>query len=269
MLSERSPLIEWKSCEDMPLEPLPSDIDGVIDAIDEIIELSVKSDDYLGIFAFIYLRTTEEIKRRVEMGEFDHNPRMQELDVVFANLYIKAYDDYHNGLPVSQAWKLSLDHANDRLTLIQHLLLGMNAHINLDLAIAASIVMEGKDMHDLADDFRQVNTILADITNELQSRLGRVSPLLFLLDWIGQRSDEKIADFSITAAREFSWQTAISLWESNPDTRQQKINEVDQVVARLGKRFATPRARTLKWVLSVIGRFESTDKAKVLDVMRN
>ncbi len=247
---------------------LPSNIDEVINAIDRIVEASIANDNYLGVFAYVYLRTTEEIKRRVERGEFDDNPRMQNLDVVFANLYIKAYHDYHDGLPVSQAWKLSFDRANDRLTLIQHLLLGMNAHINLDLAVAASRVMEGKDIHELADDFRQVNSILADITDELQARLGRVSPLLFLLDWIGQRSDEKIADFSIKAAREFSWQTAIRLWETDPTAKQQMVHEVDQIVAGIGSRFATPRTRALKWVLSVIGRFESSDKARVINAMR-
>lgn len=247
---------------------IPSNIDEVLQTLNQIVRTSLDEDNYLGVFGYVYLRTTEEIKKRIDRGEFQDNQRMQHFDVVFANLYIQAFHDYREGSPVSESWLLSFDNRHEKITLIQHLLLGMSAHINLDLAIATSRVMEGKPIDDIARDFRMVNDILADITDEVQERLGRVSPLLFLLDWIGQRSDEKIADFSIRAAREFSWQAAKDLWATDVPLVSQSIEKIDRRVAEIGSRFILPRSKMLSWVLSIIARFESTDKRKIINAMR-
>jgi hypothetical protein len=63
----------------------------------------------------------------------------------------------------------------EKLAFVQHILLGMNAHINLDLAVAASIVSPGNAIIKLKSDFMIVNQILAELTNKIQKRLGRVS----------------------------------------------------------------------------------------------
>ena len=248
--------------------PPPQSIEEVIVELDRIIDDTVAKNSYLGVFAYVYRRTTAEIKKEVEAGAFEDNPRMQQMDVIFANLYIKAYNDYQNDEQVSQSWKVSFDAGHTRLALMQHLLLGMNAHINLDLAIAANEVMLNKNIQDIANDFRKVNEILANITNEMQSRLGRVSPLLFLLDWIGQRSDEKIADFSIIVAREQSWNIAQQFANLEGQALDQRIAQVDSSVASLAERMRTPRTRVLNWVLNVIKRFETRDKQAIVDALR-
>ena len=53
---------------------------------------------------------------------------------------------------------------------MQHLLMGMNAHINLDLGIAASEVAGGNSIHDLKSDFMKVNDILAGLLSEIIKR---------------------------------------------------------------------------------------------------
>ena len=105
---------------------------------------------------------------------------MHEMDVLFANFYIRAYHDFRAGKPVSRCWKVSFEAARDPLAIVQHIMLGMNAHINLDLAIAAALTMDGEPIEDLANDFRKVNEILSGLTNEMQEQLARVSPLMFL-----------------------------------------------------------------------------------------
>jgi len=248
---------------------LPATIDQVLEALDTIINETIANNSYLGIFAYVYRRTTAQIKAEVESGAFDDNERMQRMDVLFANLYIKAYRDFKLGKPVSQCWALSFNSARDRLALIQHLMLGMNAHINLDLGIAASAVMEGKPIGQLAHDFRKVNDVLASITNEIQSRLGRVSPLMFVLDWIGHRSDEKVIDFSVKAAREGSWIVAKELWDLTGNDREIHIVEIDSHVAQFGERLRNPKSRFLQLTLKVIVMFEPGDVPAIIRSMRD
>ncbi|MCF8368441.1 MAG: DUF5995 family protein [Bacteroidales bacterium] len=122
-------------------------INQVLDELDKIIEESLLENNYLGIFAYVYRRTTAQIKAEIEMGRFEDNERLQDLDIIFAGLYIDAYKNYGENKPISRAWEIAFNAKNERLTIIQHLLLGMNAHINLDLALAAAKTMKGKPIH--------------------------------------------------------------------------------------------------------------------------
>jgi Family of unknown function (DUF5995) len=235
---------------------LPATIDGVLEELDRIIELTVDDDNYLAFFAIVYRDTTARIKSKIESGAFDDNARMQDMDVRFANLYIRAYYDYQAGKEVSKSWRVPFEAARKRLAIVQHIMLGMNAHINLDLAIAAASVMEGKPIEILADDFRLVNEILAGLTNEMQDQLASVSPLMFLLDWIGQRSDEKIIDFSIKIAREQSWHIAQEIWALQGEEQEARIEKVDKSIEQIALRIKSPGTTLLRLALRIISAFE-------------
>ena len=250
------------------MQALPQSIDEVLAALDEVIETAIRENTYLGLFAYLYRRVTAQIKEEVAKGRFEDNPRMQAFDIVFANLYIDAYRKYIAGEPTSQSWQFAFDCKQDRLTFTQHLLMGMNAHINLDLAIAASTVMEGKRIEHIKNDFHLVNDILASLTKEMQLRLGKVSPLLFLLDWLGKKSDEQLVNFSIKVARKQSWLMAQQLWSLQAATREQQIKQLDATVHLLSQRIKQPKLRTSKWVLRLISTFESKDIAHVLERLR-
>lgn len=247
---------------------LPRTIDEVIDELDGIIDQSVSDNNSLAFFAIVYRDTTARIKSEINAGSFEDNARMHEMDVLFANFYIKAYHDFHAGKQVSRCWKVSFDAARDPLAIVQHIMLGMNAHINLDLAIAAALTMNDEPIDELANDFHKVNEILSGLTNEIQEQLSRVSPLMFLLDWIGQRSDEKVIDFSIKVAREQSWIIAQELWERKGADREARLQEVDKSIERIANRIRKPRTGLLRFVIKVIRRFEKKDVAAMMHGMR-
>jgi len=113
-------------------------IDEVLERLDYIIETSLNNQDPHGAFAALYRRVTAAVKEGIAAGQFDDGPRMERLDVVFANRYLDAWEARKAGQPVTQAWAAVFETAGQgRKLLLQHLLLGMNAHINLDLGIAA------------------------------------------------------------------------------------------------------------------------------------
>ena len=176
-------------------------IDEVLSQLDEIIEETLHDNSYACVFAYVYRRTTAQIKEAILQGRFDDNERMEKMDVVFANFYIRAFYDYKNKLPVCNAWKAAFDNQHQPVTLIQHLLLGMNAHINYDLCQAAAQVAQGGQIKEVERDFMTVNQVLAELVDEMQLKLGTLSPLMILLDWAGKRSDEQIVNFSMVKAR--------------------------------------------------------------------
>ncbi|MBK7214408.1 MAG: hypothetical protein IPH88_14125 [Bacteroidales bacterium] len=240
----------------------------VLEELDKIIESTVKENNYLGIFAYVYRRTTAEVLKGVENKSFDDNARMVRLDVTFANLYLQAYQDYRMNRMISQSWQTAFDAKNEELTILQHIMLGMNAHINLDLAIAASTVMEGADIHLLKEDFNRVNVVLAHIVDELQKKTGKVSRFLFLLDWAGKRNDEKFIDFSMAKAREQSWNSAVALWSLDVNARTEATYRLDTAVNLLATQVRLPSSGLLRRLLRFIGYFEEKSVSKIINAMK-
>lgn len=247
---------------------LPQTIDGVLERLDAIIDEAVERKSPHAFFAYLYRRTTAEIKRNIDNGVFEDNPRMELFDVCFANLYIRAYNDYKQKLPVSAAWKTAFDTTGHTLCISQHIVLGMNAHINLDLAVAAARISEGKQLGVLQTDFNRINAILFSLTQEMQRKLNKVSRMLYLADWAGKNSDEQLIDFSIGKARSFSWISANAIWNAPAAKRGEVIRNLDLHVAALGTTFKRPKNYFFRQTLKLIIRYEEKDVAKIIRVMR-
>lgn len=239
-------------------------IDQVVNALDYIITKTANEHNILGVFAYIYKRTTAEIKASIEKSKFQDNARMELFDVLFAKYYISAYYDYEDGKPVSTSWKAAFDARPDSLTIAQHIMLGMNAHINLDLGVTAAKIMEGKNIHEMEADFTLISNILAELVNEMQSRLNRVSRFMFLLDWIGQNKDKLFISFSIAKAREQSWRLAKTIWQTAPGQQSQVIGFADNNVAFLANIIKFQKSWLVRNVLKFIRKFEDTDPAIII-----
>ena len=76
---------------------LPQTIDEVISALGDIIAQEVTAENNLAFFPVLYKKVTERIKLGIERQEFDDNPRMERLDVIFANRYLEAYKLWESG----------------------------------------------------------------------------------------------------------------------------------------------------------------------------
>src|ERR1700749_2076572 len=116
-------------------------IDEVISFLDTIIETCKQHQSRIGYFASLYKAMTIGVKVGIEQGAFENGPRMERLDVAFANRYLDAYTKFSGGQIATHAWMHAFKAAEQtNLSIVQHLLLGINAHINLDLGIAAAAI---------------------------------------------------------------------------------------------------------------------------------
>ena len=247
----------------------PKSIDEVLSELDIIIEECLSNNSPLGVFAYVYRRTTAEVRAALQNKEFEDNERMEAFDVRFANYYIQAYKDFKAGKAISKSWKVSFESANKRLSIVQHLMMGMNAHINLDLALTACEMMKDKDLFLLENDFKKVNEILFGLTDEMQTRLLRVSKLMWLFDRLGKNKDEAIINFGMEKARGLSWKNAVSLWATKDFGLDQQIDLVDSAVHRIGMRIQSPKTRIARWLMKLLSYFETSDMTKAIALLRN
>lgn len=250
------------------LIPEAKTIDELLDNLDLIIEQSVKDRNYICVFAYVYRRTTFEIKEALKGDRFQDPKRMEKMDVIFGNLYTSAYQNYKNRIPPTKSWTYAFDSKNDPLAIVQHILLAMNVHINLDLSLAAATVTNGKEIILLKNDFMVVNQILGELTNTIQRGLGKASVLMNLLDIFGFKSDEKIINFSIKKARDFAWLNAMELALLGKKARQDRIEEIDKKVLELSDMIKNPPGRFLRTILYIISKFEEKNVERLIEKMR-
>lgn len=176
--------------------------------------------DRRAVFALSYRVVTGRMAEAIAAGDFEDNPWMETLDVTFAEEYFQALDAYESGrgrLP--GCWRLAFEWAADgRTTVVQDLLLGMNAHIVHDLPIALSkLGLPAADRERRRRDHDRVNDVLDGLIDRIQEEVRRRhSFLLGILDRVNGGADELLTGAGIRAARTLSWTTAVALAEA-PD----------------------------------------------------
>ena len=216
-------------------------IDEVISQLDGIIQWAHENKSRLGYFAALYRRVTVKVKQGIAGNFFADGKRMEHLDVVFANRYLDAISAYRAGGQTTRSWQIAFDASHDWSAIVlQHLLLGINAHINLDLGIAAAQTAPGNAIEDLMGDFDRINHVLASLVKTVEDELTQVWPMLKLLDWIAGKSDEAVINFSIDLARMAAWDVARQLAYLDQTILAQQISEIDERVSLLGHSIQHP-----------------------------
>lgn len=245
-------------------------IENVIDRLDTIVAESRASDDRRGYFASLYKRVTVRVHELIRAGRFENPDRVDVLDDAFAQRYFDAYDAYRSGGTPTRSWRIAFDAATSRRPIIlQHLFLGMNAHINLDLGVAAAAISTPADLIALQRDFFEVNRVLAEMVDGVQARLASVSPWIGLVDRFGGRADEALARKAIDVARGEAWKAAENLIRSaDEDDRFERMRALDDTVAGVASRIYRPDLVT-RVALMLVRRRESRRPRAIIDALES
>lgn len=239
-------------------------IEEVIVLLKEIIETERKKSSAMAYFTILYHDVTVAVRDAIVDERFEDNPRMERLDVIFANHYFDAYQGYLNNSPIPHCWQFAFESTHlFRPTILQHILAGMNAHINFDLAKAV-VDCSPAEIAPLKNDFMQVNTILSEQVDAVQDKLANIWPLMRLLDWVAGRTDEAVIDFSMYKAREAAWENAHKLFEMSDNERTLFRQEMDEKGKYYGDKVINP-PYIVRGVTFFIRLFEGYDVKKKIE----
>ena len=243
-------------------------IDQVIQQLDYIIEWSINCRSRLGYFAALYRKVTLKVKEGISDGFFEDGERMEHLDVIFANRYLEAFDQNQKNIKNTRSWQLAFEASNQWWPIVlQHLLLGMNAHINLDLGIAAARTSPGQALYDLKSDFNKINQILASLVEGAQRELTEVWPMLGILDRIGGKTDEAMINFSMEKARDHAWRVAEELATLSQTQQVFRMDVLDKEIALVGRLIRHP-GLILGTVNKIIRCGEKGSIPKIIDILK-
>lgn len=243
-------------------------IDAVIARLEAIMQECIREKNKVGFFTALYHKVTCRVKEALLNGEFEDSERMEKLDTIFAGRYIAAWEGWRRGDRISQSWAVAFAQASKPMTLVlQHMLLGVNAHINLDLGIAAVETCKGGDIHPLRRDFVRINAILNAVLMDVLKDLQRVSPLSSLLGLHSRNRQSMLINFTIEVARDGAWCFAEDLWRLDEQQRGVFISERDQDIFALGQNMTEVKG-LLKLTAIIIRLIEWNNAANVIQVLR-
>lgn len=237
--------------------------------MESIVAEALRDGKRFGYFASLYLGMTRSVKASLGTGQFLDDSRMEQLVVVFAQRYLHALDTWRSGVRPTESWNVAFYQGKlDQITVVQHLLLGMNAHINLDLGIAAQHVAPGDALPSLQPDFDRINETIRSLFNGVKAKLRRLSAPLRFLDDLGGEHDDQIANFSIKVARDQAWQFARQLNDLSDADKTSAIRNRDTAIKEFATRIVYP-GWTTDFVLKPIKWAEPADVRRIIAVLNS
>lgn len=244
-------------------------IEEVLTKLDKIIIRCKENKNPSGYFACTYRIMTAQVLKGIQQKKFEDNPRMTILDIAFAQRYLQAWDSYNKGERCTNSWYMAFEAAkNKKLLILQHIFLGMNAHINLDLGISAASIMPYRKINPLKKDFENINNIIASINQSIQDSLNKICYPVDLIDQLSDGKDNAILDFAISKARDTSWATAVIASNTPNFLRESVTGIVDYAAAKVATQILNPKILTAS-LLKELKKCESSDVVKNIEILES
>ena len=245
-------------------------IQEIIKKLKNIVEETRVENPNLAYFAILYLYVTIQVSKEIDKETFENNTRMKRLDVIFALRYIDAYEKWQKNEKISESWKVAFDFGKKKNSMImQHLLLGMNAHINYDLGIATVEATSLEDdyskstrayenFNSIIKDFTTINEVLKKLTKTVESSLAHNSYFFKLILKYGKNKEDALANFSVELARTGAWYFAStyrkyydSTLPKDIEEKEKILMERDEKIRDLGKNIAEPDSKLINLFLTI------------------
>lgn len=202
--------------------------------------------DKRAVFLRCYGMMTENMLRAVEEGRFRDAGWVNQLLHLFAGYYFQALEQYESDAPSTPpVWRQAHGATLQcRLHVLQNLLLGINAHINYDLALALRdmLLPEWPELSEAQKQARYadhllVNAIIAETIDAVQDEVvEKEAPLMNIVDVLMGRLDERLLSGLITRWRASVWKDAHALMNAaaGGDAEPVRIQLENKAMRRAG-----------------------------------
>jgi hypothetical protein len=187
------------------------DVNELIGRMEALLPPLEERRDPARYFLATYLRTTRAVQAELAAGGFLDTAWVERWDVAFADLYLDALETVAAGERPSEPWSVAFGAGTEDFPPLRHVLLGMNAHINYDLAQSLLAVITDEEFDDptliagRAADHRHIDGVLA-------SRVGAEDTELEAATGGRSRSDRLLGPLNRLATRRFLKESREKVW---------------------------------------------------------
>jgi hypothetical protein len=202
---------------DITAKPIANDADAQV-RFSCLQQILIDRHDRRAPFATLYSMTTDNVIAAIAAGHFQDGPWVAAYLAEFAELYRVAFHAYEVGdrASVPEAWRIAFDTAAGKKELVvQDLALGVNAHVDRDLAYALVAVGIGTTSSQRASryaDHTAVNDVLhAELSGAMQKIAVLYAPGFGKAPAEVMTILETVFFGALVTGREVAWQHAVQL----------------------------------------------------------
>jgi hypothetical protein len=141
------------------------------------------SIDSLVVFNTTYIIVNQNISQAVASHYYTNPDTIEQLDIIFANYYFKALNQYYSTQTLPPVWR-NIGHCQNKPAFIK-LLIAANAHINHDLPLAL-LDLSAKDSTHLQKDFFATDKLFRDSGKEIIASFEEANVVIqFIKQYLG------------------------------------------------------------------------------------
>jgi hypothetical protein len=206
----------------------------------------------------MYSQVTAAVAARCEAGKFANPAAMVSFAETFADFYLGAR---RGTRPTPGCWSSAWSVADEQdLLVVQHLLLGINAHVNYDLPRAVvELADRTGSLSAIRADFDAINEVLFQTYRGFSRCLNRAARWTNAALVLG---GERVFHFSLRRARQQAWEAAENLFVLDAAGRARYAAELDELVCVLAYLISQHRfPRSI--VVPLLRRLEERDPRTV------
>jgi hypothetical protein len=231
--------------------PEPRTVADVIDRLETIAD-QLEANDARRHFHLVYVRSTRGVQGELKKGGFVDPDWLQALDVVFAGLYLDAFDAWDRG-QAPTAWQIPFAAARDKpgLPPLRHILFAMNVHVNFDLpqALIATITDEELDDAAVVAKREQDHVHINDVLGARVAAEDKLLPGRTLSDRLMAPLNRRATKKFLAEARDKVWRNARVLSKARrmgPDRLAARVVDLDRLCAARAQDLVAPGRIILK-----------------------
>ena len=228
----------------------------------ELRDIAESCTNAAGYFPALYYRVTRQVAASIDKTAFTDGERMNVLATDFAQRYTRAW---RNVIARPRCWEASWAVVgDDRLLIVQHLLLGINAHVNYDLPQAtAEAGRRAGDLSSIRGDFEAINEVLVATSGLVLRDLDHVARWTNEVAAIG---GGRAFNFSLRVARNRAWNAAERLYSMDVGAQSGYLEELDQLVSVIAYLITRP-SLPVEVLARLARRFEQHDARRVTSAL--
>lgn len=193
--------------------------------------------DRKGYFAAYLSRYALRLRDAVAAAEFKESARTERVCVSALQRYLESTTIFQQGGRPISSWDYALAASRDTwLVVAQHILLGLNAHLNLDVGSAVASACPPDELPGFRGDFEKLCGIHEAVMEEVWSELGQLWPAFAAASPVLRSPGPTLIRFRLPRAFEQAWRLAQELSGLNAAARgpvRDRYNQTTRLLAEV------------------------------------